>query len=111
MGLEAGQERAFPILGPGKGGEGSGRDVPSGWIGPHPVDEIIPVLVGHADIADDHVGAELPEYGQGLGGGGGDGDLGLALGEDAADELAGVRLVIDDEHSETGECTILADVL
>ena len=67
-------------------------------------------MLGHANIADDDVGAELPDQVQGFGGGGGEGDLGLAIGEDAADELAGVGLVIDHEHLEAGEGTVLADV-
>ena len=37
------------------------------------------------------------------------GDLRLAIGEDAADELAGVGLVVDDEHLEAGEGPVLAE--
>ena len=37
--------------------------------------------------------------------------MGLAIGEGAAEELAGVRLVIDDEYLEAREGTILAHIV
>ncbi len=60
-------------------------------------------MLGHANIADQHVGAELPDYSRASAAEAAHGHLGPAIGEDAADELAGVRLVIDDEHPEAGE--------
>ena len=57
--LEAGEQGPFPVLGAGEGGEGGGRDLLGRVAGPHLADEIIPVLLGHANIAHDHVGAEL----------------------------------------------------
>ena len=108
--LEAGEQGPFPVLGAGEGGEGGGRDILLGRIvRPHLADQIIPVLLGHANIADDHVGAELLDQLQGLGRRRGEGHLRLAVVEDAADELAGVGLVIDHEHLEAGEGTFLTD--
>jgi hypothetical protein len=108
MGLETRQKRAFPILRSGKRGEGGRRDALGRGIGPHPVDQIISILLGHANITNDHIRLKSLDQGQGFGSGGGDGDVGLAIGEGAAQELAGVRLVIDDKYLEAREGTILA---
>jgi hypothetical protein len=99
MGLETGKERAFPILGAGECGEGGGRDILGGRVSPHLTNQIIPILLGHANIADEDIGAELPDHRQGFG---------RTINENAADQLAGVRLVIDHEHLEAGEGCFLA---
>ena len=75
------------------------------------MDQIISILLGHANITDDHIRLKFLDQGQGFGSGGGDGDLGLAIGEGASEELAGVGLVIDDEYLEASEGTILAHIV
>jgi hypothetical protein len=59
--LEAGQERAFPVVGSGEGGEGGGRSFPGCRIGPHCAHEIISIRFGDANIAYDHLGEDPPD--------------------------------------------------
>jgi hypothetical protein len=62
MRLESGEQGPFAVLRAGEGGQGDGGDLSRRVDGPHPANEIIPVRVGHANIADDHVGAEPLDY-------------------------------------------------
>jgi hypothetical protein len=56
--LEAGQERLLPILARGVRSERQGRHVASAGrrTAPDPVDQVVAVLPGHADVADQDVG-------------------------------------------------------
>src|SRR4029077_17777902 len=58
LGLEAGEQGSFSVLDAGERGKGGGGDVPRRMARAHLVNEIIPVLFGHANIAHDHVGLE-----------------------------------------------------
>src|SRR6516162_2146480 len=66
--LEAGEQCPFAVLRAGEGGQGNSRNLSGRVDGPHPANEIIPVRLGHANIAYDHVGAEPLDELQGLGG-------------------------------------------
>src|SRR5205823_67713 len=94
--LEAGEDGFHAVLGAGVGGEGDGGGAAAavGGQGADAADEGVAVLAGHADVADQDVGAFGPDQVEGLGGGGGGEDDGAAVGEEAADHLAGIGLVV-----------------
>src|SRR5438045_734682 len=54
--LEAGPDRLLAVVAEGEGGDGGGRDPPAGRGKPAQLaDQRQPVLVGQADVAQDHV--------------------------------------------------------
>ena len=92
------------VLGP-VGGERPCRDgapVP-GIEASHRVNEVVAVAGGHADVAHQDVRAPFSEEGQGLCGHRGGGDLRAVPYEDGGEQLAGVRLVVDQQHPDTLE--------
>ena len=92
---------AGPVLTARQGRQGDGRDttrVP--WEGPHLLDQLVAILLGHADVADEDV-----QYGAGGGGKcfsrrAGRHDLSATLFEYAARQCPCVVLVINNEYSQ-----------
>ena len=100
-------EGALAVLVAGVGGEGDGGDGAAflGGAAAELADEPVAVLVGHGDVADEDVGdAALGAHGvEGVAGGAGGGDDGAAALEDGGDHLAGVGLVVDEQHAHAVE--------
>src|SRR5688572_24783898 len=102
--IEAGLEGALSVFGSCEGGEGDGREVAdAGTPGAKGADEIVAVAAGHADVADDQVGAERVEGFDGFVDGGGDGGDGAVHFEESFDQAAGIRLVVEGEDLDAGE--------
>ena len=71
--------------------------------GAHPVDEPVPVLAGHLDVGDEHVGTPCADGVECLRGRAADPHDGAGGDEDRRGELERLRIVVDDEHAKTGE--------
>lgn len=105
MVLEAGEDDVHAVVGPGVGGEGDGGGGASlvGGELAEAADEGVAVFAGHADVADENVGAMLFDKLDRFVGGGGREDLGVAIFEEAAEQAAGVWFVIDDDDFQAGD--------
>ena len=77
----------------------------------HLADQVVAVLLGHPDVADQHVRPEASEEAQGLVGGLGGLHVGPAVAQDLPHQGPGVGLVVDDEHAQPVEVVPRARVL
>ena len=105
MVLEAGEDDVDAVVGAGVGGEGDGGGGAAllGGEVAEAADEGVAVFARHADVADEHVGALGLDKLERLGGVGGVEDVGVAVFEQAAEEAAGVGLVVDDDDGDAGD--------
>ncbi len=102
MDLIAGEQCALAILITRQGGEGD-RGNPAGVsrFGPHPGDELVSVVLRHADITDDDI--QLPiaiDCLERFGRRGYGYDLSPPFLENSSCQYPRVRLVIDDENAQ-----------
>ena len=100
MCLKAREQRARAIFEPGKRRERRRRHARHGSIETtHVANEVVAVPIRHADVADDDVRAEsFVEQAQGRTRRPGGGHHRAGVTEQPGDDLAGVLLVVDDEH-------------
>ena len=102
MRLEAGTQGPFPVFDAGEGGQGGGRQFFRGVMRPYVADQVVAVFSRHPDVTQHHVRLERLDQFASLAHIRRDGHFRLAFREHQADELAGVRFVIDDQHLEAG---------
>ena len=97
--LKSGHHRAGSIFGARVGRQGDRWSLaPFGfWQGTNFADELIAVLAGHADVADDHVGLVSFQEVDGLIAAIGRDNVGMGQAQNMLDEVSRVRLIVDDE--------------
>ena len=108
-GVEAGLKGAAVVGLPDVGGDGDGGERAAGAVGVEgadAADEVIAILAGHADIAEQHIYFVIlwpVEEFQGFGGGFHVADLGAGLFEEPAHDAAGIGFVLDEEEADAVE--------
>jgi hypothetical protein len=105
MRLESSQERLPSILSTGICRKCRCRSLSALFASQtsHHAQELIPILNGHADIADDYIGLVPGERLHGLGDGTCRNDGGAAAAEYASNQIPNIQFVIDDENFDTVE--------
>lgn len=100
--LESGAQGTCPILRPRKCRQGR-RGYVSALVWrerANPPNELIPVLSGHANVTHDDIGDFLRENRESFVARPGKEDAGSAIFEDAAKEIARVRIIVDGKHGD-----------
>ncbi len=103
--LVSGQDGAGAVFGSCEGGEGEGGDF-SALVGGEfsdGADEFVAVHVGHAEIADEDVGAGVFHHFECDAGGFGGEDGGMTVFEQSDDYFAGILFIVDDEDGDAAE--------
>ena len=106
--LEARGERALDVLLAGESAQGGGGNVAAVGQRADVANQFVAVVVRHADVTEDDMGAVGLENGEGAGDVAADVNLGAVVAEDALHEAGGIGFVFDDENDDSAEVDVNA---